>query len=74
MRKGLAYLDMAEKCRALAGQVKEAKNKKQLDDMAQQCERMASAGKIHCFGRKIRCCGRIRQTFIGRPIAPGRGV
>ena len=42
MRKGLAYLDMAEKCRALAGQVKEAKNKKQLDDMAQQWERMAS--------------------------------
>jgi hypothetical protein len=42
MRKGLAYLDMAEKCRVLAGQVKEATNKKQLDDMAQEWERMAS--------------------------------
>jgi hypothetical protein len=42
MRKGLAYLDMAEKCRALAGQVTEAKNKKRLDEMAQEWERMAS--------------------------------
>ena len=42
MRKGLAYLDMAEKCRALARQVKEPNNKSHLEDMAREWERMAA--------------------------------
>ena len=47
MRKGLAYLDMAEKCRALARQVKEAKNKRQLEDMAQEWEKLAAERVKH---------------------------
>jgi len=42
MRKGLAYLDMAERCRALARQVKEPENKSILEDMAQQWETLAA--------------------------------
>jgi hypothetical protein len=47
MRKGLAYLDMAEKCRALARQVKDAKNKKRLNGMAQEWESMAAERAKH---------------------------
>ena len=47
MRKGLAYLDMAEKCRALAREVKEATNKKRLDEMAEEWERLAAERAKH---------------------------
>jgi hypothetical protein len=42
MRKGLAYLDLAETCRKLASQVKEPRQKKQLQDMAQSWETAAA--------------------------------
>jgi hypothetical protein len=42
MRKGLAYLDMAEKCRDLASQVTEPQYKKQLERMAQKFETLAA--------------------------------
>jgi hypothetical protein len=41
MRKGLAYLDLAEKCRKLASQLKEPRQKKILQDMAQSWETVA---------------------------------
>jgi hypothetical protein len=41
MRKGLAYLDFAEKCRKLASQLKEPRQKKILEDMAQSWETVA---------------------------------
>jgi hypothetical protein len=41
MRKGLAYLDLAEKCRKLASQLKEPRQKKILEDMAQSWETVA---------------------------------
>jgi len=41
MRKGLAYLDFAEKCRKLARQLKEPRQKKILEDMAQSWETVA---------------------------------
>ena len=42
MRKGLAYLDTAEKCRRLARQVTEPKAKKQLEEMAREWEALAA--------------------------------
>ena len=41
MRKGLAYLDFAEKCRKLASQLKEPRQKKILEGMAQSWETVA---------------------------------
>jgi hypothetical protein len=41
MRKGLAYLDLAERCRKLASQLKEPRQKKILEDMAQSWETVA---------------------------------
>jgi hypothetical protein len=42
MRKGLAYLDAAEKCRQLARQVTDLRKKKQLEDMALEWEALAA--------------------------------
>jgi len=42
MRKGLAYLDMAEKCRDLASKVTKPQNKKQLEDMAKAWKTLAA--------------------------------
>jgi hypothetical protein len=42
MRKGMTYLDAAEKCRRLAGQVTERQIKKKLDVMAQEWESLAA--------------------------------
>jgi len=41
MRKGLAYLNLAEKCRNLARQVTEPRFKKQLESMARAWETLA---------------------------------
>jgi len=42
MRKGLAYLDLAEKCRKLASQVRERRAKKELQGMARSWEAVAA--------------------------------
>ena len=54
MRRGLAYLDLADRCRKLARQIKDRRQRKQLEDMARAWEIVASdrakeltkAGKI----------------------------
>jgi len=42
MRRGLAYLDLADRCRKLARQIKDRRQRKQLDDMARAWEIVAS--------------------------------
>jgi hypothetical protein len=42
MRKGLAYLDLAEKCQKLARQIKDARQRKQLEAMARSWEIVAA--------------------------------
>jgi len=42
MRKGLAYLHAAEMCRDLAHQVPDPLNKKQLNEMALEWEKLAA--------------------------------
>jgi len=42
MRKGLAYLDLADRCRKLARQIKDRRQRKQLEDMARAWEIVAS--------------------------------
>ena len=51
MRKGLSYLDMAEKCRNLARQAPEPRHKKQLEDMALECEALA-AGRVKQLAKR----------------------
>lgn len=41
MRKGLAYLELAESCRKLARRMDKPVHKKQLEAIARACERMA---------------------------------
>jgi hypothetical protein len=41
MRKGLAYLELAESCRELARRMDKPVHKKQLEIIARACERMA---------------------------------
>lgn len=53
MRKGLAYLDLAERCRKLAGQVKEPRHKKELAGMARLWER-AAAERAKQLGKPAR--------------------
>lgn len=53
MRKGLAYLDLAERCRQLAGQVKEPRHKKELAGMARLWER-AAAERAKQLGKPAR--------------------
>jgi hypothetical protein len=42
MRKGLAYVELAEKCRQLASTVTDPLHKKQLQDMARSWETVAA--------------------------------
>jgi len=42
MRKGLQYLDRAVECRKIANQVRDARHREQLEDMAQEWETLAS--------------------------------
>lgn len=42
MRKGLAYLDLAEKCRKLAGQLTDLRHKKELEGIARSLETVAA--------------------------------
>jgi hypothetical protein len=42
MRKGLAYVELAEKCRQLASAVTDPLHKKQLQDMARSWETVAT--------------------------------
>jgi hypothetical protein len=42
MRKGLAYVELAEKCRQLARAVTDPMHKKQLQDMARSWETVAA--------------------------------
>ena len=42
MRKGLAYLDAAERCRHLARHVPDPRTKKELNDMASEWEKLAA--------------------------------
>jgi hypothetical protein len=42
MRKGLAYLDLAERCRKLASQLDDRQNKRELEEVARSWEKVAA--------------------------------
>jgi hypothetical protein len=42
MRKGLAYLDLAERCRKLASQLDDRQHKKELEEVARSWEKVAA--------------------------------
>jgi hypothetical protein len=42
MRKGLAYLDLAERCRKLASQLDDRQHKRELEQVARSWEKVAA--------------------------------